>query len=52
MEGTRAFPRSDQKRVDDIKRMRLALVSGESILTYIERNAIFASAEALEISRE
>jgi hypothetical protein len=42
----------DQKRVDDIKRVRLVLASGVSILTDIERNAIFASAETLDIRRE
>jgi hypothetical protein len=49
MEATCAFPRSDLKKVDEIKTVRLALASGEPILTDAERSAIFAIAEALNL---
>jgi hypothetical protein len=52
MEATCAILRLDKKRVDDVKRVRLALASGEFALTDVEKNAILASAEALKISRE
>jgi hypothetical protein len=52
MEATRAILRSDQKRDGDIKRVRLAIVLVEPIFTDIQRNAIFASAEALDMSGE
>jgi hypothetical protein len=52
MEATCVIPRSDKKRLDDIKRVQLALVSGKSVLTEEEKSAIFASAEALDVNGE
>jgi hypothetical protein len=50
MEAKRAMPRSGQKRVDEIMRVRLALASEESVLTVAERSAILASAEAKDMN--
>jgi hypothetical protein len=52
METTRAILRSDQKKMDEIKRVWLALASGEPILTDVEKSAIFASAEVLDMNGE
>ncbi len=38
--------------MDDVKRVWLALALGEFVLTDVEKNAILASAEELNISRE
>jgi hypothetical protein len=38
--------------VDELKRIRSALASGESVLTDADRSAILASAQAMEFERE
>jgi hypothetical protein len=50
MEATCTIPMSDQKKVDEIKTVRLALASGEPILTDAERSTIFASQETLDLN--
>jgi hypothetical protein len=40
------------KRVDEVQRIRNALVSGESVLMEAEKNTIFAGAQAMEVNRE
>jgi hypothetical protein len=48
MEATFTIQRSDQKRVDEVKRIRSALASRGSVLTNAKRNAILMCAQALE----
>jgi hypothetical protein len=52
MKATCGIPRSDQKKMDEIKRVRLALASGESLLIDAERSAILVNAEALDMNGE
>jgi hypothetical protein len=50
MEATFTIQRSDQKRVDEVKRIRSALASGVSVLTNAERNTILSCAQAVEVN--
>jgi hypothetical protein len=52
MKATPVIPRLDQKKVDEIKKVRLALASGKSVLTDAERSAILASVEAMDVKGE
>ncbi len=52
MEATCTIQKSDQKRVDKVKRILSALASGESVLTDAKRNAIFSCAQVLEVNGE
>jgi hypothetical protein len=52
MEAAHTVQRSDQKRVDEVKRIRSALASGESLLTNAERSIILSCAQTLEMNVE
>jgi hypothetical protein len=52
MEAAHTIQRSNQKRIDEVKRIRSVLASGESLLTDAERNVILSCAQVLEMDEE
>jgi hypothetical protein len=52
MEAAHTIQRSNQKRIDEVKRIRNALASGESLLTDAERNIILSCAKVQEMDEE
>jgi hypothetical protein len=52
MQTVHTIQRSDQKRINEVKRIRSALASGKSLLTDAERGIILLCAQILEMNRE
>jgi hypothetical protein len=52
MQTVHTIQRSDQKRINEVKRIRSALASGKSLLTDAERGIILFCAQILEMNRE
>jgi hypothetical protein len=52
MQATHQIPRSDQKKMDEIKRIHKAMATRGSILTDIEKGVITENAKVLGMSGE
>jgi hypothetical protein len=52
MESAHTLQRSDQKRVNEVRRVRNALAAGESPLTKLERGVIIDFAKQLGVDEE